>query len=198
MLCGPPLTSTMLCPPTCGWLQERQRGYKKKNFIQVGAGLCGMGMRRRLWVGHRGGCVPCIHPPASLPPCLTAPLFRARFPPIPSSSSPPNAPFLCLPPSPPFLPQAKYDFVEEMLRWSGWACADVSGDGGVPKILDVGCGIGGTSRYLAAKFPQASVTGGPRRAGCLAGCEGGGLAGGRAGRAGRRLGVRRMGGRRWR
>lgn len=81
MLCGPPLTSTMLCPPTCGWLQERQRGYKKKNFIQVGAGLCGMGMRRRLWVGHRGGCVPCIHPPASLPPCLTAPLFRARFPP---------------------------------------------------------------------------------------------------------------------
>lgn len=28
-----------------------------------------------------------------------------------------------------------------------------------PQVLDVGCGIGGTSRFLANKFPQASVTG---------------------------------------
>jgi MPBQ/MSBQ methyltransferase len=46
---------------------------------------------------------------------------------------------------------AKYDFVEEMLQWSG---ADHP-----PKILDVGCGIGGTSRYLANKFPESKVTG---------------------------------------
>lgn len=47
--------------------------------------------------------------------------------------------------------QAKYDFVDEMLRWSGAS--------GPQRVLDVGCGIGGTSRYLAAKFPEASVTG---------------------------------------
>ena len=48
--------------------------------------------------------------------------------------------------------QAKYDFVDEMLRWSGTQ--------NPATILDVGCGIGGTSRHLAAKFPQAAVKGG--------------------------------------
>lgn len=46
---------------------------------------------------------------------------------------------------------AKYDFVEQMLQWSG-ANAPAT-------ILDVGCGIGGTSRYLASKFPESQVTG---------------------------------------
>lgn len=47
--------------------------------------------------------------------------------------------------------QAKYDFVDEMLKWSG--ATD-------PKsILDVGCGFGGTSRSLASKFPDAAVQG---------------------------------------
>ncbi len=47
--------------------------------------------------------------------------------------------------------QAKFDFIDEMLAWSE---ADQP-----PTILDVGCGIGGTTRHLAAKFPNSKVTG---------------------------------------
>ena len=47
--------------------------------------------------------------------------------------------------------RAKIDFVDEMLRWSGAERP--------ARILDVGCGIGGTSRHLAARFPAAHVQG---------------------------------------
>ena len=47
--------------------------------------------------------------------------------------------------------QAKRNFVDEMLHFSASSIPS--------KILDVGCGIGGTSRILAAKFPAAQVTG---------------------------------------
>lgn len=47
--------------------------------------------------------------------------------------------------------QAKFDFIDEMLKWSGASAPK--------RILDVGCGIGGTSRYLAKKFPEAQIEG---------------------------------------
>ena len=47
--------------------------------------------------------------------------------------------------------EAKYDFIDEMLAFSQVKRP--------MKVLDVGCGIGGTSRYLAKKFPDAEITG---------------------------------------
>eukprot|EP00441_Pelagodinium_beii_P014568 CAMPEP_0197660546 /NCGR_PEP_ID=MMETSP1338-20131121/50911_1 /TAXON_ID=43686 ORGANISM="Pelagodinium beii, Strain RCC1491" /NCGR_SAMPLE_ID=MMETSP1338 /ASSEMBLY_ACC=CAM_ASM_000754 /LENGTH=436 /DNA_ID=CAMNT_0043237915 /DNA_START=43 /DNA_END=1349 /DNA_ORIENTATION=+ len=47
--------------------------------------------------------------------------------------------------------ESKIDFVYEMIEWSGAKTPK--------KILDVGCGIGGTSRILAKKFPDAEVLG---------------------------------------
>lgn len=46
--------------------------------------------------------------------------------------------------------QAQIDLIEEVLKWSGIQQAE--------KILDVGCGIGGSSLYLAQKY-NATATG---------------------------------------
>lgn len=47
--------------------------------------------------------------------------------------------------------EAKYDFIDKMLEFSQTDAPAT--------VLDVGCGIGGTSRYIAKKFPSATVTG---------------------------------------
>ena len=46
--------------------------------------------------------------------------------------------------------QAQIDLIEELLQWAEVQHAE--------RILDVGCGIGGSSLYLAQKF-QATATG---------------------------------------
>ncbi len=51
--------------------------------------------------------------------------------------------------------QAQIDLIEELLTWAGVQTGETSKP---DRILDVGCGIGGSSLYLAEKF-KAAVTG---------------------------------------
>ncbi len=53
--------------------------------------------------------------------------------------------------------QAQIDLIEELLNWAGVEQVESTADD-CPQILDVGCGIGGSSLYLAQKF-SANVVG---------------------------------------
>ncbi|KAH8067293.1 sterol 24-C-methyltransferase [Aureococcus anophagefferens] len=55
--------------------------------------------------------------------------------------------------------EAKYNFTQRMMDWGGVTTAKTETGGADVKILDVGCGIGGTSRYMATTLPESSVTG---------------------------------------
>jgi tocopherol O-methyltransferase len=49
--------------------------------------------------------------------------------------------------------QAQIDMIEELLDWGGAA------DRAVGRFLDAGCGVGGSSRYLARRYPGAEGLG---------------------------------------
>ncbi|KAK9804585.1 hypothetical protein WJX73_003010 [Symbiochloris irregularis] len=47
--------------------------------------------------------------------------------------------------------EAQIDMIEEVLKWAGVRT--------VKKMVDVGCGIGGSSRYLTQKYPDSTARG---------------------------------------
>ena len=58
--------------------------------------------------------------------------------------------------------QAQIDMVDRLLDW-GEVTAPT-------RVLDVGCGVGGSSRHIARRFPGASVTGVTLRFVCVCMC----------------------------
>ena len=50
--------------------------------------------------------------------------------------------------------RAQVDMIDEALRWAG-----VDDDHPVASLLDVGCGIGGSSRHIARRFPECVAEG---------------------------------------
>lgn len=51
--------------------------------------------------------------------------------------------------------QAQIDLIDEVLKWAG-----VGEDGKTPKkVVDVGCGIGGSSRHIVRKYEGATAKG---------------------------------------
>jgi MPBQ/MSBQ methyltransferase len=51
---------------------------------------------------------------------------------------------------------AKFEFTKQLISWSGLNSMPISDN---IRVLDVGCGIGGTSRFLAVHRPNWTVTG---------------------------------------
>jgi MPBQ/MSBQ methyltransferase len=51
---------------------------------------------------------------------------------------------------------AKFEFVSELMKWSGVSSLPSTEQ---IQLLDVGCGIGGSSRYIGKSFPSWQVTG---------------------------------------
>ena len=50
--------------------------------------------------------------------------------------------------------QAQIDLIDEVLKWGG------VNDGKLPKkVVDVGCGIGGSSRHIVNKYPGCTAQG---------------------------------------
>ena len=48
--------------------------------------------------------------------------------------------------------QAQIDLIDEVLKWSGVPESSTNGHKVPTKMVDVGCGIGGSSRHIAKKY----------------------------------------------
>ena len=53
--------------------------------------------------------------------------------------------------------QAQIDLIDEVLKWSYGK--DNLGDQSPKRVVDVGCGIGGSSRHIVKKYPGSTAQG---------------------------------------